>query len=129
MKSLAVTSCLIAIANAKMQILSPTKLRDELGEIHTKLSNLGVDHKNKMMIGQVIAPYINNTQGCEKFKESDFIVPRVSKKGKTKNNKIILVERGGCSFYWKYKNAINYGAEVLLVSDFSPEATEEFKAM
>ena len=42
---------------------------------------------------------------------------------------MLLVERGGCDFSWKYKNAINYGASALLVSDFHPNATEEFKAL
>jgi hypothetical protein len=83
-------------------------LKEKLGnEIHTKVSNLGDDHRNKSLVGQIVTPKINNTQGCETFKDSDFSNPSQKNQNKlTKNTKMILVERGGCSFYWKYKNAL-----------------------
>ena len=44
---------------------------------------------------------------------------------KTTEGFFLLVQRGGCSFHTKIKNAEKFGAELIIIADFSDYEDED----
>lgn len=69
-------------------------------------------------MGQVISPLSEDGQGCEPLSwDEDFTLDEM-KQFKKDESFFLLLQRGGCSFSQKVRNAHLFGAKVLLISDY-----------
>ena len=115
---------------AGLQIFNPSSLKAEFGEdaiVNSKLSNIGWSNyqKGTSRIGQVITPFREDGQGCEPFDwDKDFTVEEMMNFDKSEGF-FLLLQRGGCPFSTKVKYAQQFGAEVVIVSDFREPGDEQ----
>ena len=76
-------------------------------------------------MGQVITPFQDDGQGCEPFDwDKDFTVEEMTHFTKTEGF-FLLLQRGGCPFTTKVKNAQDFGAQAVIVSDYQKEEWAE----
>lgn len=112
-------------ANAGLTIVNPEDLKQEFpeAEVKSKLSNIGYGglQKGTSRIGQVIAPMRGDGQGCEPYSWKDDFSEAEMKHFESSQGFFIMALRGGCSFSQKVKNAQEFGAELVIISDYKDE--------
>ena len=114
---------LVSKSLAGLYIVNPSELKENFskdGEVHSKLSNIGFGNyqKGTSRLGQIITPLREDGQGCEPFSwDNDFTVEEMQH-FKKQEGFFLLLQRGGCSFMTKVKNAQEFGAEVVIISDY-----------
>ncbi|CAG9335006.1 unnamed protein product [Blepharisma stoltei] len=108
---------LASIAFANIYVFSPDKLRMDMstrhshGPIPSSLANFGNPPYGSIIVGRVFLPRNENQyKGCSpldhiSWDDDPDIV----------NSPILLLERGGCSFVVKVRNAQNIGASAVLI--------------
>ena len=131
---LSCASILVDKSLAGLTIVNPEDLKNDFlnAEVQSKLSNIGYRsfQKGTSRIGQVIAPIRGDGKGCEPFDwEEDFTEMELTHFEKSEGFFLLLL-RGGCTFGQKVKNAQEFGAELIIISDYENDdaaAYEESK--
>ncbi|CAG9316295.1 unnamed protein product [Blepharisma stoltei] len=109
---------LISVVSSKILINSPDDLRREFQEKYPKdpipssRANFGLPPIGSLITGRVFIPKSDSEKrGCGPLSPISWIDPDPS------HTPILLLERGGCSFISKVRNAQNIGASAVLVFD------------
>jgi hypothetical protein len=85
------------------------------GTIPAKLNNFGFIQENTSRLGKLLIPK-EKIKGCLPMTIGDF--DEAQYKSLKPVNYFLLLERGGCPFSVKIKNAMQTGASVLIISDW-----------
>lgn len=117
--------CLLLGASSKLVVYSPTELVDQFAEqngvIPANYANFGHIPYGQSLIGTITFDPKNPT-GCAKM---DATEDTSNDPNETKKTKIIMVERGECSFVQKVRNAERAGASLVVVIDNKTEDIEK----
>ena len=117
---------LLTVASAKVYLYGPADLKQRIEdeyrteEIPSSLANFGNPPYNKVILGRVFVPDLDeHKQACNNLNPIDF---NFDPDGI--NTPILLVQRGGCSFVVKVRNAQNIGASAVVIYDDREENVE-----
>jgi hypothetical protein len=109
---------LLQATAADVFIFSPDSLRYQFegryhqGLIKSSLANFGNPPYGTLMLGRVFVPRDDQALACDPLKPIDWVGdPDID------NSPILLVDRGGCSFDIKVRNAQNIGARAVVIVD------------
>lgn len=108
----------LSVALGKLVVYSPKELVDlfesQNAVIAANYANFGHIPYGQSLIGS-ISYDSNNPKGCQRMGTGDEELPTVV--GEAKKTKIVLVDRGECSFVTKVRNAERVGASLVVVVD------------
>jgi hypothetical protein len=109
---------LVLVVSAKVFVFSPDDLRNEfqsqeteIGEIPASLANFGNPPYGSKLLGRVFY-FEAESQACAPLPPLDF-----SQDIDSRNSAILMIDRGGCFFVVKIRNAQNIGAQAVIVVD------------
>lgn len=106
------------MACGKLVVYSPTELTDKFSKtnsvINANYANFGHIPYGQSLIGSIYYD-TQNVMGCQRMNLTDDLESIQSED--VKKTKIILVDRGECSFVTKVRNAERAGASLVVVMD------------
>lgn len=122
-----VAGCLLACASSKLIVYSPSELEDifssQDGVIQATYANFGHIPYGQSLVGEISYDTKNPT-GCEKYVTTEEDASSTDTV-EVKKSKIMLVDRGSCSFVQKVRNAERAGASLVVVMDNKIEDVEK----
>lgn len=110
-------TALTALVSADLTVMSRNEIFEQFtnSTIPAKLNNFGFIQENTSRLGKLIVP-TEKTKGCAPLTMDDFDQAQVSSLKPV--SYFLMLERGGCSFDIKIKNAMSIGCSVLIISDW-----------
>ena len=118
-------TALTALVSADLTVMSRNTVFEQFANstIPAKLNNFGFIQENTSRLGKLIVP-TEKTRGCMPLSmEDDFDQAQVNSEHPV--SLFLMVERGGCSFEVKIKNAMAIGCSVLIISDWEDGEPQE----